>query len=62
MGTPVSLLVLLLAPVLTLGGLASELGILAYAVLCRCCSAHHCAATAVVALLTLVLLLLLLPC
>jgi hypothetical protein len=53
--TPVSLLLLLLAPVLALGGLASEPGIFSYAVLCCCCSAHPCAAIAVVALLELVL-------
>jgi hypothetical protein len=51
----VSLLLLLRVPVLSLGGLASEPGILAYAVLCCYCSAHPCAAVAAVALLELML-------
>jgi hypothetical protein len=42
MSTLVSLLLLLLASVLALGGLASEPGMFAYAALCCCCSAHSC--------------------
>jgi hypothetical protein len=43
MSTPVSLLLLLQASVLALGGLASKPGMFAYATLCCCCSAHSCA-------------------
>jgi hypothetical protein len=53
--TPVSLLLPFLASVLALGGLASEPGMLAYAALCCCCSAHSCDVIAVAALLELVL-------